>query len=116
MSHDPKRPVSPNPVTNLVSYYPKPGQEPAFLALLEQHWPTLDRMGLVTKRPPQIWRAFDIRDHKSYFVELFEWKDGAAADVAHQSPEVMAIWEPMTPMLEHMQITEVEPFSFDRTA
>ena len=116
MSHDPARPVSPNPVLNLVSYYPKKGKEQDFLSLLEKHWPTLDRMGLVTKRAPQFWRAFDIRAQKSYFVEMFEWKDGSAPDVAHQSPEVMAVWEPMTPMLEHMQITEVEPLSFGRKA
>ncbi len=43
---------------------------------------------------------------------MFSWKDGSASDVAHQSPEVMAIWEPMTPILENMQITEVEPLAF----
>jgi hypothetical protein len=36
---------------------------------------------------------------------MFTWKDGSGSDVAHQSPEVMAIWEPMTPILENMQIS-----------
>jgi hypothetical protein len=110
MSHG-NRPASPNPVLNLVSYYPKAGKEKEFLALLEKHWPTLNQLGLVTKTPPQIWRAFDIRAQKAYFVEMFTWKDGSASDVAHQSPEVMAIWEPMTPILENMQITELEPIA-----
>ena len=110
MSH-PNRNTSPNPVTMLVSYYPKEGKEEEFLPLLEKHWPTLDRLGLVTKVKPQIWRGTDIRANRSYFVELFQWKNGEASDIAHQSPEVMAIWEPMGPILENMQLTEVEPLS-----
>jgi hypothetical protein len=116
MSHDPDRPKSPNPVENLVSYYPKEGSEKEFLTLLEKHWPTLNKLGLVTRTPAKIWKAYDIRANKHYFVEMFTWKDGSASDVAHQSPEIMAIWEPMTPILENMQISEVEPLSLRGTA
>ena len=97
-----------DPVTNLVSYYPKAGSEKEFLALLEKHWPTLAKLGLVTKQKPQIWKAYDIRAKKHYFVEMFQWKDDKQSNIAHQSPEVMAIWEPMTPILENMQISEIE--------
>jgi hypothetical protein len=110
MSHG-NRPHNPNPVTNLVAYYPKEGKEKEFLQLLAKHWPTLDRMGLVTKQKVQIWRAFDIRKQRTHFVEMFQWKDGQSSDLAHQSPEVMAIWEPMTPILDDMQINEVEPIA-----
>lgn len=95
----------------LVSYYPKKGKEREFLPLLEKHWPALDRLGLVTKTKPQLWRATDIRANRTYFVEQFQWKDGEASGVAHQSPEVMAIWEPMGPILESMQLSEVEPLA-----
>jgi hypothetical protein len=111
MSHDQNRPKSPNPVENLVCYYPKEGKEKEFLALLAKHWPALDALGLVTKTPAKIWKAYDIRANKHFFVEMFTWKDGSGSDVAHQSPEVMAIWEPMTPILENMQISEIEPLS-----
>jgi len=106
---NPHRSQSPNPVTMLVSYYPKPGKEDEFLPLLEKHWPTLDRLGLVTKVKPQIWRAFDIRANRSYFVESFQWKNGEASGIAHQTPEVMAVWEPMGPILEKMQLSQLEP-------
>jgi hypothetical protein len=92
----------------LVSYYPKAGREREFLALLQEHWPTLDRLGLVTATRPRLWRAYDIRERRAYFVEMFEWKDGNSSDVAHQSPEVMAIWEPMGPLLENMQLSELD--------
>ena len=42
-------------------------------------------------------------------MELFQWKNGEASGVAHQTPEVMAIWEPMGPILENLTLCEVEP-------
>ena len=98
-----------NPVTMLVSYIPKAGKEKELLALVEKHWPTLDRVGLVSKMAPQIWRATDIRAKKSYIVEMFQWKDEKASEIAHQTPEVMAIREPMGPILENLQLTQIEP-------
>ena len=97
-----------NPVTMLVSYYPKAGKEKELLALVEKHWPTLDRLGLVSKMVPQIWRATDIREKKSHIVEMFQWKDEKASGAAHQTPEVMAIWEPMGPILEKLQLVQIE--------
>jgi quinol monooxygenase YgiN len=99
------------PVTMLVSYHPKEGKEEELLALIKNHWPTLNRMGLVTKMAPQVWRAVDKRSHRTYFVEMFQWKDDKASDIAHQSPEVMSIWEPMGPILENLQLTQIEPIS-----
>lgn len=96
-------------VTMLVGYYPKEGKEPELLALIEKHWPALDRLGLVSKTPPKIWRATDERTRQGFFLELFEWRDEKASDLAHQTPEVMAIWEPMGPLLDNLQLTRVEP-------
>jgi hypothetical protein len=110
MPHRGRAPGS-GPVTMLVSYYPKPGKEIELRKLVEKHWPALDRLGLVTDMKPRIWQATDIRSSQRYFVELFQWKDGSSSDVAHQSPEVMAIWEPMGPVLEKLQLTELEPLA-----
>jgi hypothetical protein len=101
-----------NPVTMLVSYYPKEGKEKELLSLLEKHWPALDQIGLVTKTPPSIWRAKDKRSNQTFFVEMFQWKDDEASTIAHQTPEVMAIWEPMGPLLENLQLTQIEPVPF----
>jgi hypothetical protein len=35
-----------------------------------------------------------------HFVEIFSWKDDKSSSIAHESPEVMAIQEPMGPILE----------------
>jgi hypothetical protein len=98
-----------NPVPVLVTYRPKEGAEAQMLELLRKHWPALDRLGLVTKTPARFWRAHDKRSGRSYFVEMFEWKDAEAPNVAHQTPEVMAVWEPMGGILEDMQIAHLEP-------
>jgi hypothetical protein len=97
------------PVTNLVTYVPKEGKEAELLALVKKHEPALRKVGLVTAKPFQVWKAFDIRKQRVAFVEWFEWKDGRSSDVAHQTPEVMAVWEPMGPVLEELTICEVEP-------
>ena len=96
------------PVTMLVSYFPKPGKEKQLLAIVEKHWPTLERVGLVSKTAAWIWQATDIRTKKSHIVELFQWKDDKASGIAHQTPEVMAVWETMGPIVENIQLLQVE--------
>jgi quinol monooxygenase YgiN len=97
------------PVTNIVTYVPKPGKEAELLALVKKHEPALRKVGLVTAEPFKVWKAFDIRKERVSFIEYFQWKDGNASDTAHQTPEVMAVWEPMGPVLEELTICEVEP-------
>jgi len=96
------------PVTMLVSYYPKEGKERTLLSLLKKQWPTINRMGLVSEMPQTIWRASDKRTGRRYLVELFQWKDGRSSGRAHRTPEVMAIWNPMTAILDNMQLARVE--------
>ena len=36
------------------------------------------------------------------------WKDGKSSELAHQTPEVMAVWETMGPLLEDLTILKVE--------
>jgi hypothetical protein len=97
------------PVTNIVTYVPKPGKEAELYALVKKHEPALRKTGLVTEEPFKLWKAFDVRKQRAAFIEYFQWKDGHASDTAHQTPEVMAVWEPMGPVLEELTICEVEP-------
>jgi quinol monooxygenase YgiN len=97
------------PVTNIVTYVPKKGKEAELLALVKKHEPALRKVGLVTDEPFRLWKAYDIRKQRAQFIEQFVWKDAKASDVAHQTPEIMAVWEPMGPVLEELTICEVEP-------
>ncbi len=97
------------PVTVLVTYRPKRRKERAFLNLLRRHWPALEAARLVTSTRPRVWRATDKRTRRTYFVEMFAWKDSKASDAAHRTPEVLAVWGPMMPLLESMDIAVVKP-------
>jgi hypothetical protein len=107
--HERKRENPQAPVTNIVTYVPKQGKEAELLALVKKHEPALRKVGLVTDEPFKVWKAFDVRKGRVSFIEYFQWKDGSASDTAHQTPEVMAVWEPMGPVLEELTICEVEP-------
>jgi hypothetical protein len=103
------RPNPQAPIVNIVTYVPKAGKEAELLALVKKHEPALRKVGLVTEEPFRVWKAYDIRKRREQFIEYFVWKDGNASDTAHQTPEVMAVWEPMGPVLEELTICEVEP-------
>jgi quinol monooxygenase YgiN len=104
------------PVAVLVTYRPKKGKGSKFFSLLKRHWPTLDRAGLVTSTRPAIYKASEKRTHRTYFVEMFEWKDAKASDAAHRTPEVIAVWGPMMPLLESMEIAAVKQLALPFTA
>ena len=102
------------PVTMLVSYYPKKGRKSELLSLIKKHWAVLDRERLVTGMPAQIWRATDKVTKRSYFIEMFQWKDDKASSVAHNTPGVMAVWKPMEAVLEKMELAQIEPIRVRR--
>lgn len=74
------------PVTNIVTYQPKPGKEAELLALVKKHETALRAADLVTPEPFRVWKAFDIRKNRTSYIEYFQWKDGRVSDLAHQLP------------------------------
>lgn len=85
--------------TVIATYRVKPGSEKEFEELLSRHWPTLKKVGLVKGEPARAYRGQDEPGQPVYY-EIFDWKDAAAPGVAHETPEVMAIWEPMGALCE----------------
>lgn len=96
-------------VRMLVTYRPKEGKGEELFSLVRKHLPALRGTGLLADEPTGVYRATDKRSGKKYFVEMFSWRDAQASNIAHQLPEVMAIWEPMTPLLEGMELAVIEP-------
>jgi quinol monooxygenase YgiN len=99
------------PVLTHVTYRPKKGKEEELFALVKKHWPVLNQLGLSTKDPAKIYRATNKESGDVYFIEIFSWRDAQATATAHQTPEVMAIWEPMGPILEKLELAALEPVS-----
>ncbi len=106
------------PPTFIATYRVKAGHEEAFIDLLNRHYPTLMSLGLVTDDPPTVYVGKD-DEGGPVFYEIFSWKDGDAAGVAHESPEVMAIWEPMGQHVEErgghpkFEFPHVEPVTLN---
>ena len=102
-------------VNRLVVYHPKAGHSDQLLAILKRHGPVLRKAGLITDEPVRVWHATDLSRAgpapAPYFIETFQWKDETSSDVAHQVPEVMAVWETMGPHMEGMTLTTLEPVS-----
>ena len=83
----------------ICTYRVAPGNEAKFRELLKAHWPKLRELGVVTPDPPLVFRGSDGED-RPFFVEIFAWKDADAVQIAHDHPEVLAIWEPMATLTE----------------
>lgn len=102
------------PQTVICRYKVKAGKEEEMIQLLEKHWPTLHAAGLTTNDKPVIYRSIPSgnpdRDHDAQgtFIEIFSWKNGRSAGIAHETPEVMAVWEPMGAICEEMEFPHVE--------
>jgi len=98
----------------LCTYRPKKGKEKELLSLVKNNWTTLKRVGLVTKDRAVVYRATDKKSARIYFVESFSWRDQAASESANATPEVMAVWDAMGPLLEGMELAVIEPVSDKR--
>jgi hypothetical protein len=82
--------------TVLCTYRVRPAEEQRFRYLLDRHWTTLHELGFVTDEESLVFRSLD---EPPTYVEIFTWVEGGFGQ-AHEHPDVLAIWEPMEPLLE----------------
>jgi len=80
----------------ICTYRVRANAEDEFSELLGKHWRTLRELGFVTDEPSMIFRS---AEGEPTYVEIFTWVAGGF-DRAHEHPAVLAIWEPMEPLLE----------------
>jgi hypothetical protein len=82
--------------TVICTYRVRAEAEANFVDLLRGHWQTLHELGFVTDDRSIAYRSVDA---PPTYVEIFSWVDGGF-DQAHEHPAVLAMWEPMEPLLE----------------
>lgn len=82
--------------TVICTYRVRPGAEDRFVGLLRRHWHTLRALGFVTEEESLVFRSLE---GGLTYVEIFTWVEGGFGQ-AHEHPDVIAIWEPMEPLLE----------------
>jgi hypothetical protein len=87
------------PETVICRFQVREEAEDAFRSILRDHWPALREAGLVTDTPLQQYRGLDGHG-KPVWIEIFTWKDGAAAGTAHTHPVISKIWAAMEPCVE----------------
>jgi hypothetical protein len=106
------------PLVNICRYKVKPGKEAEMEALLAAHWPALQGAGLVTNEKARVYRvppsATPGGRHgaERTYVEIMVWRDHNGPELAHQTPSVMAIWEPMGAICEEMEFPNFELVEF----
>ena len=111
-----KQPAQPaaQPALNICRFKVKPGKQAEMELLLARHWSALHKAGLVTDKKARIYRGLPSakpggrHGAERVYVEMFEWRDASAIDLAHQLPAVMAVWEPMGAICEEMEFPEYE--------
>ena len=95
-------PAAQRPRAVIASFRPKPGQEAALLAVVREHVPTLQRLGLATDRASLVMRAAD-----GTIVEAFEWASSDAIAAAHAHPEVLAMWQRFEAACEYTSLGDL---------
>ena len=99
---------------NICRYQVKAGHEAEMEALLVKHWPALHGAGLTTDEPATVYRGVPStkpnQEHGAarVYIEIFCWKSDDAPALAHEMPEVMAVWEPMGAICESMEFPSFE--------
>jgi hypothetical protein len=105
---------SSKPLVNICRYLVKPGKQAEMEGLLARHWPTLHAAGLVTDQKAIIYRGLPSGkpggEHGAdrTYLEILVWRDAKGPELAHQTPEVMAVWEPMGAICEQMEFPSFE--------
>ena len=90
---------SQQPVTVICSFRVKADCTEQFEDLLARHYAVMLEAGLATDKPPIHFKGDD-QGRGPHYVHIYEWVDDKAAGVAHNTPAVMAIWEPMGACVE----------------
>ncbi len=91
----------------LCRFWVKAEREDAFKVLLENHWPTFQKLDLVNDAVPHLVFRGEDKERGVFYVETFPWKDEDAMKRAHSLPEVAAIWEPMADCCSTMEFPSV---------
>jgi len=82
--------------TVICTYRVRADAEDAFAELLRRHRQTLRGLGFVTGEESLVFRG---TEGGITYVEIFTWVEGGFG-LAHEHPDVLAIWEAMDPLLE----------------
>ena len=73
---------------SVAAFRPKPGKEAELAGVLADRLPLLRGLGLVTDR-----QDISMRSRDGVMIQISEWASDEAIREAHESPDVLALWE-----------------------
>ena len=85
------------PETVMVTFHPKAGADVELARVIADHWKTASDLKLVNASPHVTLRGID-ESKKTYFVEIFTWRDNSIPDNA--PPAIQKIWAQMNALVE----------------
>ncbi|MCH8252214.1 MAG: hypothetical protein IID36_07155 [Planctomycetes bacterium] len=73
---------------SIAAFKPKPGMEEELLRVIADRLPLLRRLGFATDREAMLMKSKD-----GVVIQISEWVDNEAIRRAHETPEVLTLWE-----------------------
>ncbi len=84
---------------SVAAFKPKPGKENELLQVIADRVPLLWRLGYCTDREPILMRSRD-----GVIIQVSEWADDAAIEKAHETPEVLEMWQRFDACSAHVKL------------
>jgi len=86
-----------NPETVMATFHAKAGSEAELTRVIARHWTVARDLKLVRDTPHITLRGIEGGD-KTYFVEIFTWREAGIPDAA--PAEIQAVWKEMNQLVE----------------
>jgi hypothetical protein len=86
----------------IVTYRPRSENKELLQAMLKEHWPLLEKEGLVTQRAPEYMSSIE-----GEIIEIFEWKSSDSILHANKNPAVQAFWTKLKEIADFVPLSSV---------
>ena len=92
----------------LAAFKPKPGKQEELMRVIADRLPLLRRLGLATDRENITMRASN-----GTIIDVSEWRDEAAIKLAHNTPEVLNLWQRFEACSEYVKLESLDEIHHD---
>ena len=84
---------------SVAAFRPKPGKEEELRQVIADRLPLLRRLGFATDREAILMRSGD-----GVLIQVSEWSSDEAIAKAHETPEVLAMWDRFAACSEYVKL------------
>ncbi len=84
---------------SVAAFRPKPGKEEELRQVIADRLPLLRRLGFATDREAILMRSRD-----GVLIQVSEWSSDEAIAKAHETPEVLAMWDRFAACSEYVKL------------